>query len=130
MDDLDTLDAEIVVLNFWATWCGPCREEFPEFIQFDRERQDDGIHVRFVSLDQAVDLPMVRAFLAEHDVTDPSYFYVGQGELTRELNPFVGSALPTTMVLNGDGILQHTHVGRMTYADLAATVDSVRTNPS
>lgn len=126
VEDLDGLDAEMVVLNFWATWCGPCRTEFPEFIRFDREMGDEGVHVRFVSLDQPADLALVEAFLAEHELDDPSYLYTGQGDVTSQLNPFVGGALPITMVLDGDGIVQDTHVGMMTYDALAETVAAVR----
>ena len=126
VDDVVEMDAETVVLNFWATWCVPCREEFPEFTRFDAEMQDEGVHVRFVSLDQPQDLNMVRAFLAEHDVADPSYLYTGQGDVTSQLNPFVGNAIPITMILSGDGIVQHTHVGRLTYDELVRTVQVVR----
>ena len=124
--DVAGLDAEIVVLNFWATWCGPCRQEFPEFIRYDREMESENVHVRFVSLDQTVDLPAVRAFLAEHEVDDPSYLYTGQGDVTSQLNPFVGGALPITMVLDGDGIVQDTHVGMMSYDELSESVAAVR----
>ena len=124
--DVAGLDAEIVVLNFGATWCGPCRQEFPEFIRYDREMESENVHVRFVSLDQTVDLPAVRAFLAEHEVDDPSYLYTGQGDVTSQLNPFVGGALPITMVLDGDGIVQDTHVGMMSYDELSESVAAVR----
>ncbi|WP_420457389.1 TlpA family protein disulfide reductase [Rubrivirga sp.] len=127
VDDLDGLDADLVVLNFWATWCVPCRQEFPEFVRYGQEMEGEGVHVRFVSLDQPTDLPLVRAFLAEHDVSDPSYLYTGQGDVTSQLNPFVGGALPITMVLDGDGIVQDTHVGVMSYDELVATVDAART---
>ncbi len=126
VDDIAGLDADLIVLNFWATWCGPCRTEFPEFIRFDREMGDDGVHVRFVSLDQPTDLALVRAFLAEHEIADPSYLYTGQGDVTSQLNPFVGGALPITMVLDGDGIVQDTHVGAMSYDELVSTVSAVR----
>lgn len=126
VDDLDALEAETVVLNFWATWCGPCRLEFPEFIEYDREMEGEGVSVRFVSLDQPTDLPLVKAFLAEHEVDDPSYLYTGQGDMTRQLNPFVGGAIPITMILDGEGIVQHTHVGRMSYDDLSETVATIR----
>lgn len=130
VDDLDALEAEAVVLNFWATWCGPCRQEFPEFIRYDQEMAGEGVHVRFVSLDNPADLAMVEAFLAEHDLDDPSYLYTGQGDVTSQLNPFVGGALPITMVLDGEGIVQDTHVGMMTYDELAETVATVRASAS
>ena len=126
VNDLDDLDADIVVLNFWATWCGPCRLEFPEFIRFDREMDDENVHVRFVSLDQPVDLPLVQSFLKEHELDDPSYLYTGQGDVTAQLNPFVGGSIPITMVLDGDGIVPDTHVGRMSYSELAETVATIR----
>lgn len=130
VDDLDGIGAETVVLNFWATWCGPCRQEFPEFIRFDREMEGEGVHVRFVSLDNPADLAMVEAFLAEHEVDDPSYLYTGQGDVTSQLNPFVGGALPITMVLDGEGIVQDTHVGMMSYDELVETVAAARASAS
>ncbi len=126
VDDLDNVEAETVVLNFWATWCGPCRMEFPEFIRFDAERQGEGVEVRFVSLDQPVDLQMVHAFLDEHEVDEPSYLYTGQGDVTTALNPFVGNTLPITMVLDGDRIVRATHVGLMTYDELTEAVAAVQ----
>ena len=117
-DDLAGLDAEWVVVNFWATWCGPCRAEMPEFVEFDREMEDQGVHVRFVSLDQPVDLALVKSFLARVGVEDPSYLYTGQGNVASRLNPLVADVLPITMFMDGDGILRHTHPGRLTRADL------------
>jgi thiol-disulfide isomerase/thioredoxin len=120
------LGKEAVVLNFWATWCGPCRAEFPTFVRYDAEQADNDVEVRFVSLDDAGDLPAVRAFLDEHGVSEPSYVYTGEGDVTTQLNPFVGGAIPITMVLDGDGIVQHTTVGMLSYDDLSAQVEAVR----
>ena len=126
VNDLDSIDAETVVLNFWATWCGPCRAEFPEFIRFDDEMSGQGVEVRFVSLDLPDDLAQVRAFLDEHGVEEPTYLYTGQGDLTSALNPFVGSTLPVTMVLDRGRIVRATHVGLMSYDQLTEAVASVQ----
>jgi len=127
VDDLDGLDADWIVLNFWATWCGPCRQEFPELMAYGQEKAKDHVFVRFVSLDQPVDIGLVRAFLAEHEVTDPTYLYTGQGNVASQLNPFVADVLPITMFLDGDGILKHTHPGMITRPELdrvIATLDA------
>ena len=124
VDQVAAMDADAVVLNFWATWCGPCRAEFPTFVRYDAETA--GVEVRFVSLDTAEDLPLVREFLDEHGVSEPSFLYTGAGDLTTQLNPFVGGAIPITMVLDGQGIVQHTTVGTMSYDDLATQVAAVR----
>lgn len=126
VDDLDSVDAETVVLNFWATWCGPCRLEFPEFIRYDDEMEGEGVEVRFVSLDMPTDLNLIHAFLDEHDVDEPTYLYTGPGDLTSALNPLVGNTLPVTMVLDADRIVRATHVGLMSYDDLTQAVASVR----
>lgn len=126
VDDVEAMEAETIVLNFWATWCAPCRVEFPEFVRYDGEMDGEGVEVRFVSLDNPTDLSLVRRFLIDHGVTEPSYLYTGQGDLTSQLNPFVGGTVPITMILDGSGIVQHTHVGMMTYDDLAQSVATVR----
>ena len=126
VEDLDGVEAEWVVLNFWATWCPPCRVEFPDFTRYDAEMEGEGVDVRFVSLDDPRDLGAVRAFLADHAVEDPSYLYTGQGDVTSELNPFVGAALPITMILDADRIVKHTHVGLLQYPELKETVAAVR----
>ena len=65
--------AKAVLVNVWATWCGPCREEFPGLIRVARKYQDQGLKVVLVSADFDTDMAAVKKFLAEEGVDFPSY---------------------------------------------------------
>ena len=106
MDHLIEEDNEITVLNFWATWCGPCRIEFPDLMAFDDEMEDEGVEVRFVSVDDAEMLPKVRAFLDEQGVTERSYVAPDQTMLAAQFGPAFGASLPTTLILDSGGIVR------------------------
>ena len=126
VENVAALDKQVVVLNFWATWCGPCVAEFPELVRFDAEHAEQNVEVRFVSIDTPSALPAVRAFLDEHGVSEPSYLYTGQDDVTSALAMGVGGAIPVTMVLDGQGIVKDVTVGTIRYDDLVAKVAAVR----
>ena len=106
VDHLIDEDNEITVLNFWATWCGPCRVEFPDLIAFDEEMEDRDVEVRFVSVDDAEMLPKVRAFLDEQGLTERSYVALDRPMLAAEFGPSFGVSLPTTLILDRGGIVR------------------------
>ena len=72
--------AAMTVLNVWATWCVPCREEFPDLIRIGREFDSQGVDVVFVSADFAEDLPEARQFLLEQGVTEATYWKDGDDD--------------------------------------------------
>jgi thiol-disulfide isomerase/thioredoxin len=86
---------KVLIVNFWATWCVPCREEMPEFVKLQKEFGDRG--VQFVGI--AVDDPAkVRQFAAELGLNYPALIGgYGAIELSKSLGNRVG-ALPYTLV--------------------------------
>jgi thiol-disulfide isomerase/thioredoxin len=74
--DFASLRGKVVLLDFWATWCGPCVEEVPHVVAAYRKYHDQGFEIVGVSLDQ--DKDAVQAFTAANGMTWPQYFD-GQG---------------------------------------------------
>src|SRR5262245_21241834 len=66
--------ARVTLVNVWATWCMPCREEFPDLVRLERAYRDRGLRVLFVCADFDSEWPAAKKFLADHGVTYPSYF--------------------------------------------------------
>lgn len=96
--------AEVVVINFWATWCKPCIEEFPSFLQVREEGKTKGVKVVFVSVDFEDELDIVRQFLYKQGVKDLSYVVSGnQNTFIKSFHPEWSGAVPATFIYNGKG---------------------------
>jgi len=106
---------QVVVLNFWASWCAPCREEIPDFVDLRTQFRPSG--VEFVGI--AIDKPAnVAQFLQRQPVNYP--ILIGEGaahSLARQLGNASG-ALPYTIVLDRDGSIVLSHLGRLPRATL------------
>jgi len=113
---------QVVVLNFWASWCAPCREEMPDFAALRTQFRPNG--VEFVGI--AIDNPAnVSQFLRQMPVNYP--ILIGGGDahsLARQLgNP--SGALPYTIVLDRDGSIALSHLGRLPRATLEAALRKI-----
>lgn len=96
---------QVVLLNFWATWCPPCRAEVPEFEEMYRQRAGDGFVVLGVSVQDPPHL--VDSFIEEFQMTYPVVLD-DQGIISKEYRT---PGLPTSLVIDGEGIIQERHLG-------------------
>ncbi|WP_374339702.1 TlpA family protein disulfide reductase [Leeia sp.] len=99
---------KVLVVNFWATWCAPCREEIPAFVRIQSDFALQGVQFVGIALDQA---DLVESFAHELNINYPLLLTGEEGlKLLPELgNPTGG--LPFTLVYDTDGRLLHTHLG-------------------
>ena len=74
--NLADLQGNVILLNFWATWCGPCKIEIPWFVEFQREYEDDGLVVLGLSVDDTPE--QIRPFAAEYQVNYPMLVGLGR----------------------------------------------------
>jgi len=103
---------KVVVLNFWATWCGPCKTEIPWFIQFEKEYQTRGFTVLGVSMDED-GWKVINPYVAEHKINYPIVL------ANEEINELYGGieALPTTLLIGRDGKVAFLHAGLISRED-------------
>ncbi|MFH1311691.1 MAG: TlpA disulfide reductase family protein [Candidatus Eisenbacteria bacterium] len=92
-----------VVLNFWATWCKPCRLEMPQIEKLYKELEPKGVHFAAISLDSRRSEKVLIQYLQKYKMSVPVY-WDPDGKLGR---PFKVGAIPTTVVLDKEGRIHH-----------------------
>jgi thiol-disulfide isomerase/thioredoxin len=108
-----------IVLNFWATWCEPCREEMPELSSLHEEGKNKNIVVLGIAIDDA---DAINDFVQETKVSYPLLVADMKGmELAHHLGNDKG-VLPYTVIINADGSVAKTYFGRISKPLLEATL--------
>ena len=114
---------KVVLLNVWATWCGPCLEEMPEILRFRKDYLGQGVEVILVSGDWDTESQQVEAFLGELGVDFPTYLKAGDDmEFIETMSPEWSGALPASFLFDSGGTLRHMWEGKVTYANLQEMV--------
>ncbi|MCX5800254.1 MAG: TlpA disulfide reductase family protein [Candidatus Eisenbacteria bacterium] len=103
---LSQFRGKIVILDFWATWCKPCRLELPHFVALYEEFGNDALQIIGVSLDQ-VGSDEVASFVKEWKI--PYVIVMGNGEVTKSYGGIKG--IPTTFVIDKRGNVYRKYVG-------------------
>jgi peroxiredoxin len=107
------LKGKVVLVNFWATWCQPCRAEIPDFVAFYNENKDRGLEIVGLSVDEMT-AAKLKPFVKQFKMTYP--VALATSKIIRDFDP--GDAIPTTIVIDRKGNIRDKQVGSMDRATL------------
>ncbi len=103
----------VVLMNIWATWCGPCADEMPDFVDLYEKYRDQGLMVLGVSIDEQ-GRSVVKPFMEKFNVTYP--IVIDDGTIMDKYGPTMG--IPTTYIIDKQGDLRYFSVGALTKQEL------------
>jgi peroxiredoxin len=114
---LSDYKGKVVLLNFWATWCGPCKVEIPWFIEFEKTYKDRGFAVLGISMDDD-GWKAVRPFVAQRGMNYP--VMVGNERVSRLFGGI--DSLPATFLIDRLGKIASMHLGLVSKRDYEAEI--------
>jgi len=103
---LSAFKGKVVLLNFWATWCGPCKAEIPAFVELQTQYKND-----LVILGLSVDDPLdkAKAFATQYKVNYPMVLGLGRDDIQDAYGPIYG--IPASFLISRDGKVCKRHLG-------------------
>jgi thiol-disulfide isomerase/thioredoxin len=118
--DSSSLGGDVAVINFWGSWCVPCRVETPEFQAVHADVANRG--VQFLGIDVKDQRQLAVAFVEELGVAYPSVFDP-RGEVAMAFRGFPANVVPSTILLDRDGRVAAVYTGQVRGEDLRAAVE-------
>jgi thiol-disulfide isomerase/thioredoxin len=119
--DSSTLAGQVAVLNFWGSWCGPCRVETPEFSEVAAERAPDGVQFLGINVKEPSE-QFALAFIERFDISFPS-LHDPRGEVALAFRNYPANAVPSTIVLDPEGRVAAVYTGEVAQDDLRRVLD-------
>ncbi|MGB2960751.1 MAG: TlpA disulfide reductase family protein [Bacteroidota bacterium] len=118
--ELKELEGSVVVINFWATWCSPCRAEIPGMLEVYEKYRGDGLEIVGIALDRD-GWNVVTPFVERMNISYP--IVLGGREVVQKYGGI--SALPTTFIVDKKGNVVKGHVGYLSKDDLEEIVSKL-----
>jgi thiol-disulfide isomerase/thioredoxin len=104
---LSSFKGKVILLNFWATWCGPCKAEIPSLIELQAQYGKDGLVVVGYSVDD--EAPKARAFAQEYKMNYPIVLGLGREDVQDAFGPMWG--IPASFIISREGKVCQRHMG-------------------
>jgi cytochrome c biogenesis protein CcmG/thiol:disulfide interchange protein DsbE len=104
---LSTYKGKVVLLNFWATWCGPCKAEIPGFVRLQEKYRDQGLVIVGYSVDDTAE--KAKAYAAQYKMNYPILLGEGKEDLQDAYGPIWG--LPSSFIISREGKVCRKHIG-------------------
>jgi peroxiredoxin len=104
---LSSYKGKVILLNFWATWCGPCKAEIPGFVELQDQYGKDGLVVVGYSVDD--DAPKAQAFADQFKINYPVLLGLGREDVQDAYGPIWG--IPASFIISRDGRVCQKHLG-------------------
>ncbi|HZU06784.1 MAG TPA: TlpA disulfide reductase family protein [Chloroflexota bacterium] len=116
---LSELRGKPVVVNFWATWCAPCREEMPAMQEVYEQYRDRGLVILAVNMEE--DVRLVRRWIEQGGFTF-TFLLDSEGELVKRYNV---TAAPTSYFIGRDGVIRDLKLGALSRSEMQAKVEKL-----
>ena len=117
---LRDLRGKPLVLNFWATWCGPCKAEMPMLVELEKQYSARGVQFIGASMDEAKTKAQIPSFVAEYHVGFPVWYGGSADDLDRL---HLGGAVPATAFLDAEGHIVARILGQARPEELKERLD-------
>ncbi len=114
----------VLLVNYWATWCEPCREEFPLLVRLDRTYRARGLSVVGISMDEPESVPAIQQFLKSQGAQFASYrhdFHNFAAQVD-SINPEWGGGIPATFLYDRQGKLVRSWEGAASFEEFDQAV--------